>query len=211
MALNVHIQRSHVRVKGKEKIICWSLTKEQQDSNDFNLNFSGLQEDVDDEYLQICLDEYGHVISQLFKQGQRSSLVKFLNEEEVQNVFNNRDRIQDEIGGEDFDIEYHSLKPKLKTNVIVNNIHEDLVDNEDFEQWLNYYGDITRYVLRDVQKGYHTKSLLVNFMNEKDAENFIKDVNGKDVFTCDKPLEAKLCKSPNEMKREKKKKEIPLE
>ncbi|ELP89352.1 hypothetical protein EIN_288280 [Entamoeba invadens IP1] len=205
--LQIHIDRTSYKLKCDSVKIFWRLSKEEIISEEFNYEFYGMSSAITDKSIQEYLGKYAQIKSLNYTSGKRGvfSIIKFSSSEDVENIFENYFKIKDDIGTKKFGIKKHKHDMKSEFNVLVNNIHPDLVVNSEFFQFFRSFGKIVNFYLTEINETYNAKSLYVEYTNKKNVKTLIKNVNGKDVFGCDMPLSACSLTSKNDYYEQKKK------
>ncbi|EDR21804.1 polyadenylate-binding protein, putative [Entamoeba dispar SAW760] len=206
-ALKVHQQRSHIEVKKKKIIICWKLTKEVKERNEYNYDLYGLKDDITDESLQLYFENKVNILTLLTGKNVHGNyaLMKVNNQQEGEWLLENKDTIQKDIGTDNFELKVHQIKQDDKTNVLVKNLHKDLTETDELINYFLTFGEIDSLKLTEVNEKYNTKALFIKYKTEESANKMIETVNGKDIFSYGLPLTAELLKSKKDYKSEKNK------
>ncbi|ELP92301.1 hypothetical protein EIN_515210 [Entamoeba invadens IP1] len=144
--------------------------------------------------VQVCLGEYVQIKSFHLTCNKCGvySIIKFSTSEDVDNVFKNYSEIKEKIGTEKFCIKHYKKETETEKclEVIIKNIHQDLIANSEFFEYFNSFGNIKNFNLSEINPKFNAKVLCLEYVEENDAKTLIEEVDGIDVFDCDMPLSA---------------------
>ncbi|ELP84389.1 hypothetical protein EIN_090220 [Entamoeba invadens IP1] len=192
--LRIYQTRTSYRVKNEPIQIYWKLSKKEIASIEYTYAFFGLKPESTDMSVQVCLGEYVQIKSfhLICNKCGVYSIIKFSTSEDVENVFKNYSEIKEKIGTEKFSIKHYKKETETEKclEVIIKNIHHDLIANSEFFEYFNSFGNIKNFNLSEINPKFNDKMLYVEYFEENDAKTFIKEVDGNDVFNCDMPLSA---------------------